>query len=139
LTGRASTTTSTWRSRVTDAQLEQTGQMTKEQMAAHNKLEREVKGTGPEGTERLAATPGDDAWLLPSPSALMTEDQPGSSDSRQRMQIALKLERAGFATQEAARAECSRITGREIATRKDLSFTEAAVILAALDKEAADA
>jgi hypothetical protein len=130
---------STSRSRVTDAQLEQTGQMTKEQMAAHNKLEREVKGTGPQGTERLAATPGDDAWLLPSPSALMTEDQPGSSDSRQRKQIFFKLEQAGFATPEAGRAECVRIIGREIETRRDLSFTEAAAILAALDKEAASA
>jgi hypothetical protein len=135
---------STSRSRVTDAQLEQTGQMTKEQMAAHNKLERDTKGTGPQGAERLTAADPDDPWQdqaagqLPPP-VFDLENEAGSSDSKQRMQIALKLERAGFATQEAARAECSRITGREIATRKDLSFTEAAAILAALDKEAASA
>jgi hypothetical protein len=134
---------STSRSRVTDAQLEQTGQMTKEQMAAHNRLEREVKGTGPQGTERLTAADPADPWqdqpAGQAPTMIELENLPGSSDSKQRMQIALKLERAGFATQEAARAECSRITGREIETRKDLSFTEAAAILAALDKEAASA
>src|SRR5271166_4336149 len=38
---------STSRSRVTDEQLEQTGQMTKAQLAAHNKLERDVKAKEP--------------------------------------------------------------------------------------------
>jgi hypothetical protein len=153
---------STSRSRVTDAQLEQTGQMTKEQMAAHNRLEREVKGTSPQGTQRVgptvgtaatgstpgpgssAAAPPDDPWqdqpagelnLPPS----QVENEPGSSDGKQRQAIAMKLAARGIATPEAGRAECSRIIGREIETRKDLSFTEAAAILAALDKEAASA
>jgi hypothetical protein len=131
------------RSRTSDEEKATAGVMTDADQRAHNKLEREVKGTGPQGTERLTAADPDDPWqdqpAGQAPTMIELENLPGSSDSKQRMQIALKLERAGFATQEAARAECSRITGRDIATRKDLSFTEAAAILAALDKEAASA
>jgi hypothetical protein len=132
---------STSRSRVTDEQLEQTGQMTKAQMAAHNRLERETRGSGPQGTERLAATPESDPWL-DQPAGKVTlsrENEPGSSDARQRQAIAIKQAARGMATPEAGRAECARIIGRDIATRRDLSFTEAAAVLAALDKEAASA
>jgi hypothetical protein len=99
--------------------------------------------TGPEGTVRLTAADPADEWAGQAAGKVTLhrelENEPGSSDGKQRQAIAMKLEKLGFATPEAGRAECSRIIGREIATRKDLSFTEAAAILAALDKEAASA
>jgi hypothetical protein len=131
------------RSRTSDEEKATVGVMTDADQRAHNKLEREVKGTGPQGTERLTAADPADPWQ-DQPAGEVTlyrelENEPGSSDGKQRQIIAIKLAARGMATPEAGRAECARIIGREIATRKDLSFTEAAAILAALDKEAASA
>jgi hypothetical protein len=66
----------------------------------------------------------------------MTED---GSMPRVWFDVGIALLRRGFISERAQAAECSRIIGREIATRRDLSFTKAAAILAALDKEAASA
>jgi hypothetical protein len=66
----------------------------------------------------------------------MTED---GSMRRVWFDVGTALLRRGFISERAQAAECARITGGEIATRKDLSFTEAAAVLAALDKEAASA
>jgi len=118
---------STSRSRVTDAQLEQAGQMTKAQLSEHNKLERDVLGTGPQGTERLSATPADDPWQVNPPVA----------DSRPKPAGWLLSERfakLGIFDRKERLEQCSEIVGRPVGSSNELEPGEVAAVLEALQK-----
>jgi hypothetical protein len=85
----------------------------------------------PGATRTRPVAPVDDAWTTGEP-----EKQPGSSLPSQRQAIVIKLTKAGIETQDAQRAECSRIAGRPIESRTDLSYAEAVAVLADNGKQA---
>jgi hypothetical protein len=93
---------------------------------------RMVSGAVP-GTERLAAVPADDRWYGVAAGAAKdpVEDLPGSSLPAQRQAVFLALKDLDLTSPADQRGFCSGITGREITSRTDLSYTEAAAVIAA--------
>ena len=125
---------STSRSQVTDEELAATGQMTDAQQRDHNRLERDVKGTGPQGTERLTATPEDDPWLLPAP----VSDTTGSAADKAGV-IHQHFKRLGFddaqpGDKEARIGAMSAIAGRRIGSTNDLTAAEGIAVSDFLSK-----
>jgi hypothetical protein len=92
---------------------------------------RMVTGPVPGTVRTRPVAPVDDIWTTSEP-----EKQPGSSLPSQRQAIVIKLTKAGIETQDAQRAECSRIAGRPIESRTDLSYAEAVAVLADNGKQA---
>jgi hypothetical protein len=117
---------STSRSRVTDEQLEATGQMTKAQQAAHNKLEREVRGAGPQGTERLSTTPDDDPFYNVAPMPERTKPAGWLLSER--------FAALGVEDRKERLEQCSEIIGRPVGSSKELEPGEVAAILEALQQ-----
>jgi hypothetical protein len=115
---------STSRSRVTDEQLAATGQMTKAQLAEHNRLERDVKGTGPQGTERLSTTVGEETpWTVqerPKPAGWLLSEafaRLGVFDRKERLE------------------QCSEIVGRPIGSSSELEPMEVGAVLEWLQRK----
>jgi hypothetical protein len=92
---------------------------------------RMVTGPVPGTVRTRPVAPVDDIWTTSEP-----EKMPGSSLPSQRQAIVIKLTKAGIDTQDAQRAECSRIAGRPIESRTDLSYAEAVAVLADNGKQA---
>jgi hypothetical protein len=126
---------STSRSQVTDTQLDQTGQMTRGQMADHNRLERETQGRGPQGTERLSTTPVDDKWYdaPPAPIGESTEDQPGTIIPVQNREMHALFGQLGI-TDKAQRLDITRNTLKldMLGSSSRLSYRQAADLITAL-------
>jgi hypothetical protein len=116
------------RSRTSDEEKDAAGNMTSEQWAAHTALQKPDRGDGK--LPRLTAADPDDPWTMEP------EKRPGSSTPQQRQALVIKLTKAGIETQDAQRAECSRIAGRLIESRTDLSYAEAVAVLADNGKQA---
>lgn len=114
---------STSRSQVTDDELADTGQMTDAQQRDHNRLERDVKGTGPQGTERLTATPDDDPWQLPAPVRTPQAAQPTRGVIHQHFKR-LGFDDAQPGDKEARIGAMSAIIGRRITSTNDLTAAE---------------
>jgi hypothetical protein len=110
------------RSRTTDAELAATGQMTDAQLRDHGRLERDTKGTGPQGTQRLTETPADDPWY---------EDPPAVRPPRASNVAGVihrEFGRLGFGGDDKRPARLkvmSTITRRDITTTNDLTAAEA--------------
>lgn len=85
---------------------------------------RMVTGPVPGTTRTRPVAPVDDEWTTPP------EDSPGSSLPSQRQAVVIKLTKDGHDTPDAQRAEIARIIGRPIASRTELSYTEAVKVLA---------
>jgi hypothetical protein len=114
------------RSRVTNEELAHYGLMTDAEQRAHNKLERDVKGTDSKGkspgsTERLGGTPPDDPWLNAEPVPLRTPHaaQPVAGV------IHAYFKRLGPYTDEQRYGAMTTITGRRITSTNDLTAAEA--------------
>jgi hypothetical protein len=127
------------RSRTSDEEKDAAGVMTSDQQAEHTALRPKIRETL-DRTEH--GRDKEDPWRdqpagAISPPVIEREHEPGSSDSRQRQNVYLALNGRGFTTPDAQRAECSRIAGRLIESRTDLSYAEAIAILADTGKAAA--
>jgi hypothetical protein len=122
---------STSRSQVTDNELAGSGQMTDAQIRAHNQLERDVKGTGPQGTQRLTATPGDDEFYQP-PLRTPRAAPPAAGA------IHGHFKRLGYTDspedREARLRRLSAITGRTISSTNDLTAAEGIQVKELLSK-----
>lgn len=89
---------------------------------------------GPEpGVTRHHAHDANDAWHVQpdakAESAGPPEERPGSVTQDQHKLIMHVLRGRGIDGAEACRAECSRITGKEIVSRSQLSFVDARKII----------
>ena len=116
------------RSRTTDEQKAAAGVMTDAENRAHNKLEREVRGRGPQGTQRLSTTPDDDPWYRPEP----VRTKPAG------WLLSEKFKALGVDDRAERLAQCSEIVGRPITSSKELEPGEVAAVLKALqDRELA--
>jgi hypothetical protein len=144
------------RSRTSDDEKDAAGVMTSDQQAEHTALRPKIRETQDSTEHRQAcyrwqdhnATPceacgqtADYPWLdqpagAIGPTVIEREHEPGSSDSRQRQAVYLALNGRGFTTPDAQRAECTRIAGRLIESRTDLSYAEAVAVLADTGKAA---
>jgi hypothetical protein len=129
------------RSRTSDEEKEAAGVMTSAQHAEHTALQRPDPAPGKR--PRLSAADPDDPWadqpageFIPPIDPTGRELEPGSSDGKQRQRVFLALTQRGFTTPDAQRAECSRIAGRPIESRTDLSYAEAVAVLADNGKQA---
>lgn len=113
---------STSRSQVTDDELADTGQMTAAQQREHNRLERDVKGTGPQGTQRLTGTPDDDPWL-DKPAGQLPVPQPAAP---KRNVIMAHFTRLKFKDEDRddRLGILSAMTGRTIKSVNDLTAAE---------------
>lgn len=126
---------STSRSRTTDAELTATGQMTDQQMRDHGRLERDVKGTGPQGAARLSETPPDDPFYdAPPPAGLRTPQAAGNPVGI----IQAHFKRLGYTdSPEDRTARIKRlgvIIGRTITSTNDLTAGEGIAVKAVLEK-----
>lgn len=121
---------STSRSKVTDDELAATGQMTDAQLRDHNKLERDVKGTGPQGTERLTSVPDDDPWQLPEPLPVPQPAPPTAG------RIHGHFNRLEFTDEERdLRLQAmGAIIGRPVASTNDLTAAEGLTVLRFIEK-----
>ena len=108
---------STARSKVTDDELAATGQMTDAELRAHNRLERDVKGTGPQGAQRLTATPEDDEFYL---TPVRT---PQAAPSKAQA-IVMHFDRLKFTDRDERLKATSAIIGRQVTSTNDLTAAE---------------
>ena len=131
---------------VPDAQLAATGQMTRAQKADHERLAADTV-RDPKRAERShpRGPDPDDPWAQDAPvdheraAALrqdlddreLPEDKPGTSSLAQQQAIAIELAAKGITTREDKLAYCGIVTGRDIASSKELSYNEAAAVLKA--------
>ena len=140
---------------VPDVQLAASGQMTRAQKAEHERLAADTV-RDPKRAERShpRAPDPDDPWAQDAPfvdpqraAALredldreLPEDKPGTSSLAQQQAIATTLAAKGIGTRDDKLAYCGIVTGRDIASSKELSWNEAAAVLkAAGELEAANA
>ena len=142
---------------VPDAQLAASGQMTRAQKADHERLAADTV-RDPKRAERShpRAPDPDDPWAQDAPvdherAAAMRrslegrdltdpEDKPGTSTLEQQRAIAIETQAKGIVDRADKLAFCGSVTGRDIASSKELSFSEAAAVLAAArELEAVDA
>jgi len=112
------------RSRTTDEEKTAAGVLTAGQQAEHTGLRANRDASVPDSI--TPATAPDDPFYVRDP----VEDKPGSSLPGQRTAVHQLLAKRGFASPDAQRQECSRLTGRDISSRTDLSYAEAGLILA---------
>lgn len=131
---------------VPDAQLAAGGQMTRGQKAEHERLaadtvrsDRRAERSHPRGPDP------DDPWAQDAPvdheraAALrrdledreLPEDKPGTSSLEQQRLIAIELGVKGITAREDKLVYCATVTGREVASSKELSYNEAAAVLKA--------
>ena len=120
------------RSQTTDEEKDKAGVMTSEQQAEHTALR---KGTGTEDKlpkaspkqETILATPPDDPFYnIPPPEP---EHRPKSADEDQVREINIRLVALGIKDRDAKLAWLGDKVGRQLASSKDLSMTEAAKLL----------
>lgn len=83
-----------------------------------------------EGTQRGPVPPGEDPWAgqpagEPVTHGLPPDERPGSMDDSQRRAIFALLTRLDITDANAQRAEMSRLTGRDVDSRKSLTWREA--------------
>ena len=140
---------------VPDAQLAASGQMTRAQKADHERLAADTVRQ-PKRAERShpRGPDPDDPWAQDAPvdheraatrrpagrDLTDPEDKPGSSTPAQQQAIAIETQAKGIVDRADKLAFCGSVTGRDIASSKDLSYSEAAAVLAAArELEAVDA
>lgn len=140
---------------VPDAQLAASGQMTRAQKADHERLAADTV-RDPKRAERSRGPDADDPWAQDAPvdheraanlRASMNgrdltdpEDKPGTSTFEQQQKIAIELAAKGITAREDKLVFCATVTGRDIASSKELSLSEAAAVLkAARELEAVNA
>jgi hypothetical protein len=117
--------------RLSDAERDAAGLMTAAQRAEHNALRRNAPRRGT--TERVKAAdvdPDADPWTGPAP-----EDKPGSATAEQVRRLAIVLAKAGI-TGDDRLATCMSMSGRDLASSKELSYREAADIIGWAEQEA---
>lgn len=141
---------------VPDAQLAASGQMTRAQKADHERLAaataRDDAGKRAERSHPRGPDP-DDPWAQDAPvdheraarlredlrsrradddlDLELPEDKPGTSSLPQQQAIAIELAARGVTTREDKLVFCGHVTGRDIASSKELSYNEAVAVLAA--------
>ena len=129
---------------VPDAQLAAGGQMTRAQKAEHERLAADTV-RDPKRAERSRGPDPDDPWAQDAPvdheraEALrrdledreLPEDKPGTSSLEQQRLIAIELGVKGITAREDKLVYCATVTGREVASSKELSYNEAAAVLKA--------
>jgi len=84
------------------------------------------------GTERAAAVPADDPWYDQRPADLLPEEKPGSSLPGQRQDIYTAMSKRDITTPDARRDALELLLGRRVAAAKDMSFSEAEMVKAAV-------
>jgi hypothetical protein len=131
---------------VPDAQLAANGQMTRAQKSAHERLGADTV-RDPKRAERShpRGPDPDDPWAQDAPSVTperaaalrgaLAEDQPGSSTLDQQKDIAVRLAAKGITSREDKLNFCGWVTGRDIASSKDLSYLEATLVLREADAQ----
>src|SRR5258708_5073372 len=87
---------------------------------------RMSRGSEP-GAERAASVPADDPWYDQRPADVLPEELPG-----QRQDIYIAMSKRDITTPDARREAIERLTGRQMAAAKDMSFNEAAMVHAAV-------
>lgn len=92
---------------------------------------RMTRGHEP-GAERLDGVPPDDPWYDQPAPDLAPEEKPGSSLPSQRQNIYIAMSKRDITTLEARREAYRLLTGRELKEAKELSFSEAEQVLAAV-------
>ena len=116
-------------SRMSEEERGQAGVMTREQTAEHSALKHDGQKK-PRRAERLASTPADDQFYdgsgppLESPEAI-----PGSASPDQLQKIGIRMSEAGITDRADRLKLVAAVTGRQVASSKELSFTEAAAVL----------
>lgn len=122
------------RSQATDEELADTGQMTGRQLRDHNRLERDTKGTGPQGTERLAATPADDDFYTIPPGTI----RPAKAAVPIAALIHQRFKDYGYSDsfddRTARLQRMGAIIGRQITTTNDLTASEGIQIKRVLEQ-----
>ena len=84
------------------------------------------------GTERASGTAPDDPWYDQPPGNVQPEELPESSLPSQRQDIYIAMGKRDIMTPDARREAIERLTGRQIEAAKQMSFNEAAMVLAAV-------
>jgi len=106
--------------------------------AEHDALVAEVQGSGPQGTERLNATPADDLWYdnaAPPPIGESTEDQPGTVIKSQLNRMHAHFHRLGIDDREERLRVTRETLGMDmLGSSSRLSYRQAAALLAALEQ-----
>ena len=126
---------STSRSRATDAELAAAGQMTDAQIREHGKLERDTKGTGPQGTRRLTGTPPDDPFYDAPPPAALRAARPAGKPVAVIHQYFTGYGYTDSPEDRAARLKrLSAIAGRPITSANDLTAAEGIKVIRLLEK-----
>jgi len=109
------------------------GLMTRGQVKEHGQLQPKASEQAP--ATRLRAVPADDPWYDgqgPAP-AVPAEDEPGSIGKDQQRAMHAKFGKLGITDRKQRLAWTGPVIGREVTSSSDLSFTEAARLLEALD------
>jgi hypothetical protein len=115
-------------SRMSDEQRDQAGVMTREQTAEHSALKHDGQKT--RRSQRLASTPdGDQFYGEPGPPLAPAEGVPGSASPDQLQKIGIRMGEAGITDRADRLKLVAAVAGREVASSKELSFTEAAAVL----------
>lgn len=139
----------------TNADMRARGQMDRQQKVEHERLAADTV-RDPKRAERShpRAPDPDDPWAQDAPvtheraEALrrdledreLPEDKPNTATTEQQQSIAIELAKKGITDRDDKLAYCWHVTGRRVASSKELSFNEAAAVLkAAGDLEAVNA
>ena len=110
----------------------------------HERLREGTARGRVDGAQRGPLPPADDVWTGQPPgqfdtAAVTPENQPGSIDGKQRSQIFAAFKILGISEAEQQRATLAAILGREVSSRKGLSYTEAERVLKDLNARKANA
>ena len=120
--------------RLSDADRDSAGMMTKSQRAAHTRMTNSDRPPRP--ADRGPVPDGENLWK-DQPAGDWEpgsgEDQPGSSNSKQWQRLGILYTQIGISKRDDRLADMRDRTGREIGSAKDLSYVEAQAAISALE------
>lgn len=113
--------------KMSDAERDKAGMQTRGEAKEHAALAPERE---PGRAERLNSTPADDPYYDGSgPPLAPAEGTPGSASPDQLQKIGIRMSEAGITDRADRLKLVAAVTGRKVASSKELSFTEAAAVL----------
>jgi hypothetical protein len=120
--------------RLSDADRDSAGMMTKSQRAAHTRMTNSDRPPGP--ADRGPVPDGENLWK-DQPAGdwepVSGEDKPGSSNSKQWQRLGILYTQIGISERDDRLADMRDRTGRDIGSAKDLSYVEAQAAISALE------
>ena len=119
--------------RLSDADRDSAGMMTKSQRAAHTRMTNSDRPPRP--ADRGPVPDGENLWK-DQPAGdwepVSGENQPGSSNSKQWQRLGILYGQIGISERDDRLADMRNRTGRDIGSAKDLSYVEAQAAISAL-------